>query len=78
MGKIKYLYWGFSIIVLIEVLNLVFKLFNPYYFNLVILGVLTLLSLWLGKYVGIKIGWLVTIAVLTLLLIVLLTFVIWN
>jgi len=78
MEKNRKLYWLFSIVILLEVLNLIFKVANPYYFNLVILSALTLLTAMLGKVLGIKIGWIVTLTVLTLLLIGLLTFVVWN
>lgn len=78
MEKIKWLYWGFSAIILLEVINLIFKLFSTYYFNLAILAILTLLVAWLGKHLGIKVVWIVTFSVLTLLLIALLSFVVWN
>jgi hypothetical protein len=78
MEKNRKLYWLFASLVLAEVLNLVFKVANPYYFNLIILTVLTVLTALLGKSLGIKIGWIVTLTVLTLLLIGLLSFVVWN
>ena len=78
MEKIKWLYWGFSTVILIEVFNLVFKFFSTYYFNLAILAILTLLVAWLGKHLGIKVVWLVVFSFLTLLLLALLSFVVWN
>ena len=78
MDKLKFFYWSFASIILLEVFNLVFKILNPYYFNLAILVALTILTAMMGKYLGIKIGWVVTLTVLTLLLIGLLTFVVWN
>ena len=78
MEKNRKLYWLFASLVLVEVLNLVFKVANPYYFNLIILTALTVLTALLGKSLGIKIGWIVTLTVLTLLLIGLLSFVVWN
>jgi len=76
--KIKNIYWAYSVVLLAEVLNLTFKLFNAYYFNLVVLFVLVLLTAVLGKSLGIKIGWVVTITVISLLLITLMTFIVWN
>ena len=78
MDNNKFFYWAFTGVILIEVLNLVFKVFNPYYFNLGMLTALTVLSAWLGRRLGIKTGWIVTLTIFTLLLIVLLTFVVWN
>ena len=78
MDKSKFFYWSFASIILIAVLNLVFRVLNPYYFNLAILMVFTVLTAWLGYRLGIKIGWVVTLTILTLLLIGLLTFVVWN
>ena len=78
MEKDRKLYWIFAIVILLEVLNLVFKVANPYYFNLIILTALTALTALLGKGLGIKIGWIVTLTLLTLLLIGLLSFFVWN
>ena len=78
MGKNRVLYWLFATVILLEVLNLVFKVANPYYFNLITLTAFTALTALLGKGLGIKIGWIVTLTTLTLLLIGLLSFVVWN
>ena len=78
MEKNRYFFWLYGLIILVEVLNLVFKIANPYYFNLIVLAILVILNAFLGKRLGIKIGWIVTLTVISLLLIGLLAFVVWN
>lgn len=78
MSNRKLFYWAFLITIFLEVLNLMVKVFNRYYFNLFILVVLTVITALLGKSLGIKVGWVVTLTVLILLLLILMMFVVWN
>ena len=78
MSNVKLFYWIYVIAIFIEVLNLILKVFNPYYFNLFVLAIVTVNTAFLGKNTGIKIGWIVTFTILTLLLLILMMFVVWN
>ncbi len=76
--QLRIVYGAFVIVLFAEILNLIFKIFTPYYFNLFILVFLALLTANLGWQIKIKKVWIVTFAILNLLLITLLTFVVWN
>ncbi len=78
MGKYKWFYTVFSILLFFQIMNLTFKLFNPYYFGLVFVGLLVVVNTVFGIYMGVKKYILVTFALVSLLLIGVMFFIVWN
>ena len=78
MNNIKKLYWLFAVTLLIQVANLVIKAINIYYFNLIVIGILLIVTALLGRTARIKTGVIVTLLVLNLLLVVTMIFIPWN
>jgi len=78
MNDIKKLYWLFAVTLLIQVVNLVIKVINIYYFNLIVIGILLITTALLGRTARIKTGVIVTLLVLNLLLVVTMIFIPWN
>jgi len=78
MGKNKWFYTVFSILLFFQIMNLTFKLFNPYYFGLIFVGLLVVVNTVFGIYAGIKKFILVTFAVVGLLLVGAMFFIVWN
>ena len=65
-------------LIFLEIINLTFKIFSPYYFNLIVLLGLIFVTTWLGWESKVNRALLVTLAVLTLLLTVTMLLVVWN
>ena len=78
MVSFKKFYYVFTGLVFLEIINLAFKLFNAYYFNLIILFAIIVATAWLGWESKINRIIVVTFTVIGLLLSTTMFFVVWH
>ena len=78
MGSSKKFYVIYSLLILLEIINLVAKLFSVYHFNLLILIGTIIATSWLGWESKVNRIFLVTFMLITLLLTITMIFIVWN
>jgi len=78
MENVRKFYWIYIVLGTATVINMAVKAINTYYFNLIFIAALVVITTLLGRKTGIRMPVLVTLAGLNLLLIITMFFIVWN
>jgi len=78
LRNIKWVYWLLIGLFFVEFMQSLIKYFNPYYFNVIALGLFDVLLLLFGLRLGINKIFVFSFGIVTLALVVTMYFVVWN
>ena len=78
LRKIKWVYWLLIALFFAEFMQALIKYFNPYYFNVITLGIFDAFLILLGYRLGINKVFVFVFGIITLALIVTMYFIVWN
>jgi len=77
-SPVKIIYWLLFGLFIAEFTQAIIKYFNPYYFNVVALGIFDVLLMLFGYRMGINKTFVFVVGSITLALIITMYFIVWN
>ena len=76
--SIKSIYWLLISLLFISLLQAMVKYFSPYYFNVVLIGILSVIMILFGLKLNVSKTFIIIFGIISLALVTLLYMVVWN